>query len=203
MIRTHHRAARRIAASAAAAALALGIGSCSGEDDPETTSSDTSSQSSRESGDGDEGGGSGEDAPGTDQSDALFDAYSDPKPVGKATDGDKTLEVFQVHSTTTGTRLAFHISSPELGTVDIDARNWSDFPEIVDTSGKTAYQPLTATQPEHGNKEEQLLCLCTGQNISMSKPRMQTVLYETLPKDVTSVDVTFGDFDPITVKVTR
>lgn len=192
--------AHRIAALGAGIVLTLGIGACT-SDDPDTdgSSSDASSgaSSSASSGAGDE------DAPGTDQSAELFESYSDPTPVGKSTDGDRTLEVFEVRSTANGTRLAFHISSPEGGQADLDPRSWSEFPELVDRSGKTGYQPLTVTRPEYENEDEQLLCVCTGQGIVHSNARMQHVLYEPLPEDVTSVDVSFGDFDPVTVKVAR
>ena len=209
--RTQHRTSlRRLAALTAGLAFALGVGACTSEDDdPDSTESSTSQSSSgSDSPSGsDEGSGSssgsGEDAPGKDQSAELFEAYSEPKPVGKATEAGQTLEVFEVSSTRSGTRLAFHMRSDSSGQTDMDARSWSEFPTLVDRSGKTAYQPLTVTQPEFKNEDEQLLCVCTGQGTVHSNPRMQHVLYETLPEGVTSVDVTYGDVDPVTVKVSR
>lgn len=199
---------QRLAALSAGVALVLGLSACTSDDAVGETSSGSSDDAAGAttggpgsaaptSGDGDE------DAPGTDQSAALFEAYSTPDPVGTSTWEDQTLEVFEVDSTAAGTRLAFHLSSPEDGQADMDARNWSELPQLVDSAGETAYQPLTVTQPEYGNEDEQRLCMCTGQGVVHSKPRMQHVLYESLPEDVTSVDVTYGDFEPVTVSVTR
>lgn len=190
---------RRLAALAACAAFAVGLGACS--DDDESDSTDSSDQRSGGSSSADDT--NGEDAPGEDQSAELFEEYSSPKPLGKATEGDQTLEVFEVSSTGSGTRLAFHIRGEQPGHADIDPRNWSKLPTLVDRSGKTAFQPLTVTQPEYETEDEQKLCVCTGQAAVGPNPRMQHILYEEIPEGVSSVDVTYGEFDPIRVKVDR
>lgn len=190
---------RRLVALAVCAPLAVGLGACSGDDESDSTSSSAQSDGSSSSAED----SNGEDAPGEDQSAELFEAYSNPKPLGRATDGDRTLEVFEVRSTGSGTRLAFHIRGEDSGEADIDARNWSQLPTLVDRSGKTAFQPLTVTQPEYETEEEQKLCVCTGQGAVGSNPRMQHILYEEIPEEVSSVEVTYGEFDPIRVKVDR
>lgn len=202
-------AVRRLAALTAGVTVVLGLSACAGDDAAGETSGNSSEGSAGEtSGEPSDGASSptpasedDDDAPGTDQSAALFEAYSAPEPVGTATWEGQTLEVFEVDSTAAGTRLAFQLSSPENDHADMDARNWSELPQLVDSAGELAYQPLTVTQPAYGNEDEQRLCLCTGQEAVGSGPRMQHILYEPLPDGVTSVDVTYGDFEPVTVSV--
>lgn len=188
----------RRTAAVSSVALVLGLGACSGDDQPDGRNGGESSSS------GTAGSGTdGQDAPGTDQSAALFAAHSAPRPVGATSRDGRKLEVLEVRSGASGTRLAFRISSPDAGFTDMDARVWTEHPRLVDGAGSTAYEPVTLTRPEYGNEDEQRLCVCTGQDAVDAEPRLQHVLYEALPEDVTTVDVEYGDFDPVTVPVTR
>lgn len=188
---------RRLAALSAGAALTLGVGACTSDDDTEKSNSSTSEDngSASSSGSGDQ------DAPGKDQSAELFDAYSEPKPTGKSTKGDWSLEIFEVRSTANGTRLTFRATGPG-GTHHLRGQYWAEQPVITDTSAKVGYQPLTVVRPGTSQGEGTWICVCAGIDVNR-KPHVQDTLYETLPKDVTTVDITFRDLDPVTVKVAR
>lgn len=191
----------RRTAAVAAIALVLGLGACSGDDQPDGGSGDAGGEASSSGTDG--SGSDGQNAPGTDQSSALFAVHSTPRPVGATSRDGRKLEVLEVRSSASGTRLVFRISSPDTGFTDMDARVWTEHPRLVDGAGSTAYEPVTLTQPAYGDEDEQRLCVCTGQDAVDAEPRPQHVLYEVLPEDVTTVDVEHGDFDPVTVPVTR
>lgn len=199
MTRTSAHAAC-LAAVTTAGLLALGgLSACSDDtDDPTTTTSQGSSDNHDTGGGGNEGG---EDAPGTDQSKAVFDAYTPPKPVGSATNKDGVkFDVFAVKKTDGLTDLTFQVTSPESASVDLAGWDWSQYPTLATKGSQTALQPLTVNRLFR--KDIDTTCICSGQLYVSQAPNTQHVLYQALPDDASKVTVQYKGFDPITVKVT-
>ena len=196
---------RRILAGCAAVLIAaLGLSSCTGNgDDGSSPSSDASSDSSEQE--------DGSPTAGSDQSDAVFGAYTAPKPLGSAKSSkaggfniNSTLEVLELRDTPEGTVLTYQLTGEKKGTTNIDARSWGQQPHLVDTKGEKAYLPVTVEQGAFESEEAQNLCLCTGIGLFDKQPTPQQVLYESLPDDLDTIDVRMERYEPtITVDVSR
>lgn len=204
--------ATRLAATAAAALLTISaLTACS---DDETDAPSTSSQSSPDANDkgSSKDEASGKDAPGTDESKAVFAAYTKPEPIASTTNEDgQTFEVFKVQDTPNGTVMSFRVSK-DGGTSVLMGWAWDTYPDLVDESDGTAYQPITVRQIAFGGQPQDVICLCTATSIIGDPAMPQYVLYESLPDDLDKVRVRYsktdvvrgiGGFDPVTVEVTR
>ncbi|WP_068249264.1 hypothetical protein [Janibacter corallicola] len=192
--------ATRLTATAAAALLTISaLTACSDDSQDPPASSQSSQDDNDKSSDKDEA--SGKDAPGTDQSKAVFDAYTPPKPVGSATNKDGvTFDVFAVKDTDGLTDLTFQVTSPESASVELAGWDWSQYPTLATKGSQTALQPLTVNRLFRSDIEK--TCICSGQLHISQAPKVQHVLYEQLPDDVDEVKVRYSGFAPITVKVT-
>ena len=192
--------ATRLAVVTTAGLLALGgLSACSDDtDDPTTTTSQGSTDNHDTGGSGDEGG---EDAPGTNQSRAVFDAYTPHKPVGSTTNKDGVkFDVFAVKDASGVTDLTFQLTSHEESAVSIAGNEWDQYPTLVTKGSDTALQPLTVNRPREGNLEK--ICVCSAQVYISQAPKIQHVLYQQLPDNVSKVEIRYKGFKPITVKIT-
>ncbi len=195
-------------AATAAAALLLTIGVLSAcTDDPQDPPA-----SSQGSGDSSTKDDQSDDAPGTDQSKAVFDAYSTPKPLASTTNKEgMTFDVLEVQDTPDGTLLSFRMTDAGITQLDLAGTEWASYPVLADKDSGKAYQPITVQQSAYGGEEEQRICLCTARLIARQDAMPQYVLYESLPDDVNKIDVRYEEYDsilgvgfkPVTVKVSR
>lgn len=197
--------ATRLAATAAAALLAIsGLAACTDDSqDPPKSSQDSGGSPTKSD---------QADAPGTDQSKAVFDAYSTPKPLASTTNKKgMTIDVLEVQDTPGGTLLSFRVIDNHITALDLAGTEWASYPVLADKDSGTAYQPITVQQSAYGGEEEQRICLCTARQIARKDAMPQYVLYESLPDDVDKVQVRCEatnsivgrGFEPVTVKVSR
>ncbi|WP_068249278.1 hypothetical protein [Janibacter corallicola] len=197
--------ATRLAATAAAALLAIGgLAACTDDSqDPPSSNQDSGDSSTNDSQD---------DAPGTDQSKAVFDAYSTPKPLASTTNKEgMTFDVLEVKDTPDGTLLSFRMTDDDITQLDLAGTEWASYPVLADKDSGTAYQPITLQQTAFAGEDEQRICLCTARVLAREDAMPQYVLYESLPDDLDKVQVRYEatnsivgrGFEPVTVNVSR
>ncbi len=199
--------------AATAILIALSLSACAGRgslDEPNepTSSSESAGTNSSES----------TTAPPKDRSDEVFSNYEQPEVLGSTSgtvnlgvgshhrqfEEDVTFEVTGVTVASDVTILRYQLSADD-GDAEfgMEGRFWYDQPALQVPGSDLQLQTVTATLPEQDNAEAQEICVCTSVRSAGEHPRPQTVVYESLPEDATTVDVILPGLDPVTVPVTR
>ncbi len=150
-----------------------------------------------------------EEAPGRNVSSDLF-AYEQPEPIASTSGNLKssqgthqvTLEILELRSTPTGTRLTYRLTADKRAAHGITRFTWSKQPRLVDQDTNQAYLVLTTGHPD-SDKGRTEISLITGDGSTGPGEPTQEGIYPTLPENLTEIDVTMPGLEPTTVPITH
>ncbi len=150
-----------------------------------------------------------EESPGRNVSSDLF-AYEQPEPIAstsgnlKTRFGEKpvTLEILELRSIPTGTRLTYRLTADKRTVHGISGRVWAKQPRLIDQTTNQAYLVFTAGHPD-SDKGRTEIALITGDGSTGPGKPIQEGLYPTLPENLTEIDVTMPGLKPTKVPITH